>query len=120
MRRLDCPGPAGEGLELHVEEPVFGVVGGREMAHHPGQLDAGCREGPLDHPRGLLLVARPEPAHAAVELHVDAPAAGPRDLLELLLPPQDHVGPRGERPRCLGLREGTHDEQARSLQAADP
>ncbi len=110
---LQRPRPLRESLELRREEPfVIEVVGSGEMRHQPNQLHSlGVSRG-RHGTRSLRRIARTEPSHAGIELHVHAPAAGGSDRLHLPLVPYDHIRIRRERFLQLHSGQRSHHEHA--------
>ena len=109
-------GPIGEAVELGREEPaVVRVVGGGEVGHGAGQLEAGGGRGRLGDASRLVGVVGAEPTHPAVELHVDAQRVLAGALGhggdERLAPGHDVRAGRDRHVKLLRA-QGTHHQQA--------
>ena len=110
------PGEVLEAPELGVEEAVV-ATGSSAVAKcviAPGELESRRGGHGIGDPQRLLRVARAEPPHAGVELHVHPRGTAGRDQLgDEGLVPGDDVGVGRQRDRQLLGRQRAHHEQAR-------
>ena len=80
------------------------------MRHRAREAHGGGARRDLRDARGLVRVARAEPAHARVELDVHGPAAASRDGLDEALVPRDDIRAGRKRDVELVRRQRAHDE----------